>query len=300
MSAAIREAPAIRVAGRQRPSALRAAVRGAYIIWYRDLLRWWRDRQRIVPSLFQPILYLFVFGVGLGSAVGGGISGGAAARGAPAGVNYTTFMYPGVLAMSVLFTSIFSSMSIVWDREFGFLKEIQVAPIPRSAVAVGKALGGSTVAILQSTLLLALAPLVGVEVSPGMVLGTLGLMFLLAFALASLGVAIASRMRTMEGFQVVMNFVLMPLLFLSGAFFPLQGLPGWLAVLTHLDPVAYAVDAIRRVVLGSAGLPPELLGARAIVGPEGAPLPMLAEVAVLLMFIAVGLGLAVRWFGATE
>ncbi len=300
MTATIRRSPAVGVAGRQRSSALRAAVRGAYIIWYRDLLRWWRDRQRIVPALFQPILYLFVFGVGLSSALGGGISGDMAGRGAPAGVNYTTFMYPGVLAMSVLFTAIFSSMSIVWDREFGFLKEIQVAPIPRSAVAFGKALGGSTVAILQSTVLLALAPFVGVEVSPGMILGTLGLMFLLAFALASLGVAIASRMRTMEGFQVVMNFVLMPLLFLSGAFFPLQGLPGWLAVLTHLDPVAYAVDAIRRVVLGSAGLPPELLGALAIAGPGGAPLPMLAEVAILLVFIAVGLGFAVRWFGATE
>src|SRR5262249_47318879 len=133
-----------------------------------------------------------------------------------------------------------------------------------------------------------------------MVLATLGLMFLLAFALASLGVAIASRMRTMEGFQVVMNFVLMPLLFLSGAFFPLQGLPGWLAVLTHLDPVAYAVDAIRRVVLGAAGQPPELLAALAIAGPDGAPLPILAEVAILLGFIAVGIGLAVRWFGATE
>jgi ABC-2 type transport system permease protein len=133
-----------------------------------------------------------------------------------------------------------------------------------------------------------------------MVLELLALMFLLAFALAALGVAIASRMRTMEGFQVVMNFVLMPLLFLSGAFFPLQGLPGWLAVLTHLDPVAYAVDAIRRVVLSSSAVPPEVLNSLAIVGPSGAPLPILAEVAVLVAFIAVGLGLAVRWFGATE
>src|SRR5262249_38314079 len=137
--------------GARRPSTLRAAARGAYIIWYRDLLRWWRDRQRILPSLFQPILYLFVFGVGLGSALGRGIGPAGGAAGAPAGVAYTTFMFPGILAMSVLFTAIFSSMSIVWDREFGFLKEIQVAPLPRTAVAVGKALGGSTVAIAQST-----------------------------------------------------------------------------------------------------------------------------------------------------
>jgi len=299
MSAASRRSPAVEAPGRRRPSALHTAVRGAYIIWYRDLLRWWRDRQRIIPSLFQPILYLFVFGVGLSSALGG-VSGGVAGRGAPAGVDYTTFMYPGVLAMSVLFTAVFSSMSIVWDREFGFLKEIQVAPIPRSAVAIGKALGGSSVAIVQSSVLLILAPLVGVQVSPGMILATLGLMFLLAFGLAALGVAIASRMHTMEGFQVVMNFAVMPLLFLSGAFFPLQGLPTWLAVLTHLDPVAYAVDAMRRVVLGSAGVPPEMLASLAIVGPDGTPLPILAEVAILLVFIAVGLSFAVRWFGATE
>src|SRR5215218_437220 len=132
--------------------------------------------------------------------------------------------------------------------------------------------------------LLALAPIVGVPLSLGMLLQVLGLMFLLAFALAALGVAIASRMRTMEGFQVVMNFVLMPLLFLSGAFFPLQGLPGWLAVLTHLDPVAYAVDAIRRVVLASAGLSADQLSALAIAGPGGAPLPILAEVGILVGF----------------
>ncbi len=299
MSVDVRGATVVGIVEARRPSRARAAVRGAYIIWYRDLLRWWRDRQRIIPSLFQPILYLFVFGVGLGSAIGMGMSGGRAGA-APGGVDYTTFMYPGVLAMSVLFTAIFSSMSIVWDREFGFLKEIQVAPIPRTAVAVGKALGGSTVAMLQSAVLLLLAPVVGVAVSPGMVLAMLVLMFLLAFALAALGVAIASRMRTMEGFQVVMNFVLMPLLFLSGAFFPLQGLPGWLAVLTHLDPVAYAVDAMRRVVLSATAAPPEVLRALAITDPSGAPLPILAEVAILLAFIAVGLTLAVRWFGATE
>lgn len=202
--------------------------------------------------------------------------------------------------MGVLFPAIFSSMSIVWDREFGFLKEIQVAPIRRSAVAVGKALGGSTQALLQASLLLVLAPLVGVAVAPAMLLEVLGLLFLLSFALASLGVAIASRMRTMEGFQVVMNFVMMPLLFLSGAFFPLQNLPPWLAVLTHLDPAAYAVDAIRRVVLVAAGAPPEVVASLAISGPDGAPLPLLADVGVLVVSIAAGLSLAVRWFGAAE
>src|SRR5919202_947299 len=240
-------------APRRRPRLL-ADLRGVYIIWYRDLLRWWRDRQRILPSVFQPILYLFVFGVGLGSAITGGRGGDASGL----GVSYTTFMYPGVLAMSVLFTSIFSAMSIVWDREFGFLKEIQVAPISRPAVAVGKALGGSTIAMLQASLLLVVSPLVGVQLTPLLVLQILGLLFLLAFALSSFGVAIASRLRSMEGFQVVMNFVMMPILFLSGAFFPLSGPPGWLTVLTRLDPAAYAVDALRRVVLTSAVVPEQL------------------------------------------
>jgi ABC-2 type transport system permease protein len=181
----------------RKRSPLIADARGVYIIWYRDLLRWWRDRQRILPSLVQPILYLFVFGVGLGSAIGGGANG-AAGGGATAnalGVSYTTFMYPGVLAMSVLFTAIFSAMSIVWDREFGFLKEIQVAPLRRASVAIGKALGGSSVAMIQASLLLLISPFVGVALTPVLVLQILGLMFLLAFALSAMGVAIASRMK---------------------------------------------------------------------------------------------------------
>ncbi len=283
-------------------SRLAANARGIYVIWYRDVLRWWRDRQRILPSVVQPILYLFVFGVGLGSAMGGGI-GGPRGGGAPAGlpgVSYTTFMYPGILAMSVLFTSMFSAMSIVWDREFGFLKEILVAPIDRASVAVGKALGGSTIAMLQGSLLLVLAPFVGVTLTPWAVLQVLGLMFLLAFTLSGFGVAIASRMKTMEGFQVIMNFVMMPLLFLSGAFFPLQGLPAWLEALTRLDPAAYAVDAIRRVVLEASGVPAPVVGTLAIALPSGDPLPILAEVAILALLSVLVLALAVRWFSQTD
>ena len=282
---------------RPRRPAIVLQLRGVYIIWYRDLLRWWRDRQRILPSLIQPVLYLFVFGVGLGSAIGGG---GGGRIGGVGDVGYTTFMYPGVLAMSVLFTAIFSSMSIMWDREFGFLKEIQVAPISRAAVAVGKALGGSTVAMLQASLLLIFAPLVGVSLSLVMVLQLLGLMFLLAFALSGLGVAIASRMRSMEGFQAMINFVLMPILFLSGAFFPLQGLPVWLEALTRLDPAAYAVDALRRVVLIGSGVPEPVAGTLAIPSPLGGPLPVAIEVLLLAAFSAIVLTLAVRWFGQTD
>jgi ABC-2 type transport system permease protein len=288
----------VRTAAPRRRSRLLANLRGVYIIWYRDLLRYWRDRQRILPSAVQPILYLFVFGVGLGSAIGGGR--GSTAGLSALGVSYTTFMYPGVLGMSVLFTSIFSAMSIVWDREFGFLKEIQVAPISRPAVAIGKALGGSTVAMLQASLLLIVSPLVGVALNPLLVLQILGLLFLLAFALSSFGVAIASRMRSMEGFQVVMNFVLMPILFLSGAFFPLSGLPAWLAALTRIDPAAYAVDALRRVVLTSAGVPGDLANSLAFTGPTGEALPVIVDVLVLAAFSLPALALAVRWFGQQE
>jgi ABC-2 type transport system permease protein len=284
-------------APRQRRPAAVLEARGAYIIWYRDLLRWWRDRSRILPSLVQPLLYLFVFGLGLGSAIGSAAGG---RFGTLPGTGYMTFMYPGVLAMSVLFTAIFGSMSIMWDREFGFLKEIQVAPISRASVAVGKALGGSTVAMLQASLLLLVAPLVGVTLSVSMVLAVLALMFLLAFALSGLGVAIASRMRSMEGFQVVINFVLMPILFLSGAFFPLQGLPPWLEALTRLDPAAYAVDALRRVILTTSGVPAEAVNALAMTMPGGGVMPIALEVVLLALFSVVMLTLAVRWFGQTE
>jgi ABC-2 type transport system permease protein len=230
----------------------------------------------------------------------GGLSAGGGGQAGAPGVGYTTFMYPGILAMSVLFTSMFSAMSIVWDREFGFLKEIQVAPISRAAVAIGKSLGGSSVAMLQASLLLLVAPLVGVSLSPLLVVQIWCLMFLLAFALGSLGVALASRLHSMEGFQVVMNFVMMPVLFLSGAFFPLNGLPPWLAALTRLDPAAYAVDALRRVVLTSAGVPDAAVAALAIHLPNGEPLPIMADVVVLIGFTVPALMLAMRWFGRVE
>ena len=171
---------------------LRADLRGAYIVWYRDVLRYWRDRTRIVAALAQPVLYLLIFWAGLSSAfaVGRGAGG-------DVGVDYQLFMFPGVLAMTVIFTATFSAMSIVWDREFGFLREVLVAPMSRTAVAVGKALGGSTVACFQAGIVRLLAPLVGVTLTPTLVLTSAPLLFTLAFCLTSLGIGIASRMKTM-------------------------------------------------------------------------------------------------------
>jgi ABC-2 type transport system permease protein len=268
-------------------------LRAIYIIWYRDMVRFRRDRARLVASLAQPLLYLLIFGTGLSSALSGasGAFGGTASTG---GLSYIQFIFPGIIGMAVLFSAIFGAMSIVWDREFGFLKEVLVAPIDRSAVAVGKALGGATQAMVQGLVLLVLAPLIGIDLSITMILALVPLTFVLAFALSSLGVAIASRMKSMQGFQMVMTFLMMPMFFLSGALFPLQGLPSWMNVLTRLDPAAYGMDPLRRVVLG-ASLPAEIVD-RMAIELFGSILPISAEVAILLAFGGVMLWVAIRNF----
>lgn len=191
--------------------SLRRNLKGAYTIWYRDVLRCVRDRTRVVTSLAQPLLFLFVFGSGL-APVMSGLGGGH--------LNFTEFMFPGILGMTVLFTSIFSAVSIVWDREFRFLKEVMVAPVSRTAVALGKVAGGSAVAMFQALIILVLAPAIGIKLAWDQLLVLVGLMLLLAAVMTSFGILIAARQRTMEGFQMIINFLLMPMFFLSGALFP--------------------------------------------------------------------------------
>jgi ABC-2 type transport system permease protein len=268
-------------------------LRAIYVIWYRDLIRFWRDRARLVASLAQPLLYLLIFGTGLSSALSGA-SGAFGGSGSTGGLTYVQFIFPGIIGMAVLFSAIFGAMSIVWDREFGFLKEVLVAPIDRSAVAIGKALGGATQAMIQGLVLLVLAPLIGIDLSLAMILALVPLTFVLAFALSALGVAIASRMKSMQGFQMVMTFLMMPMFFLSGALFPLQGLPSWMNVLTRLDPAAYGMDPLRRVVLGAA-LPPDVID-RMGLDVFGAVLPIPVEAAILMAFGALMLGIAIRNF----
>jgi len=267
---------------------LNSSLRGVYIIWYRDVLRFVRDRPRIIAAMAQPALYLVIFGSGVSSAIRGPTASGA---------DYMQFLFPGVVGMTVLFTSVFTAMSIVWDREFGFLKEVLVAPVSRTAVAIGKALGGSTQAVLQGSLVLLLAPLAGVSLSPITIMTVLPLMFLLAFALTSLSIALAARMRSMEGFQVMMNFFMMPLFFLSGALFPLSGLPGWLTVLTLLDPATYGIDPIRRIIMMGSGYSADAMPALVLFGIE---LSIAHEIAILALFAAVMLALAVRSFGRQD
>ncbi|BAF58957.1 ABC-type polysaccharide/polyol phosphate export systems, permease component [Pelotomaculum thermopropionicum SI] len=217
-----------------------AALKVIYTIWLREFKTFIRERSRIVGMIGQPLLYLLI--------VGKGITSGMSLNNAPGGMDYLKFMYPGIIGMSVLFTSIFSAVSIIWDREFGFLKEVLVAPVPRWAVAVGKILGGSTVSTIQSVILIALAPFAGISFSFIMVAELLLLAFLMSFAVTGFGVMIAARMESMQGFQMIMNFLVMPLYFLSGGMFPISTAPAWMKTLMVIDPLTYGVDAIRSVV----------------------------------------------------
>jgi len=218
-----------------------------YIIWYRDILRFWHNKPRIISSLGMPFLWLVMFGSGM--------RGTFQLFGAQEGFDFVQFLFPGVIGITILFTSIFSSISVVRDREFGFLKEILVAPVPRVSIALGKILGGATVATLQGILMLVLAPLVNVRLEVGMVLALIPTIFLVAFTLASLGMVVASRLRSTEGFQMVMNFFMMPMFFLSGALFPLANVPRWMEVLSKVNPASYGIDLVRQVTFHFLAVP---------------------------------------------
>ena len=223
--------------------ALRHDTRAAMMVWRREIIRFTRTRTRIISGLAQPLLFLFVLGYGLTPLVGNA-----------GGLDFKKFVFPGVVAMSVLTTAIFSAISIVWDREFGFLREMLVAPVSRGALVVGKAIGGASVATIQGTIMLVLAPAVGIHLSVVMVVEVLLASALMALALTSFGIFVASRVARIESFQTVMQLLLFPMLFLSGAMFPIHGLPAWLGFLTRINPVTYAVDPLRRIVLGAQGL----------------------------------------------
>lgn len=224
---------------------------GVYTIWLREVRKFWRDRPRIIGATVQPALFLLLLGTGIGQGIPRAFDIEPSAREFAPGVpDYLTYIYPGIIAMTLLFTSVFSAISIIWDREVGFLKEVMVAPISRSAVAVGKTLGGSTVAMLQGCLMLAFAPFLHISLSWGTVLALLPLLLYISFSLTAMGIAAAARMRSMQGFTVIMNFLTLPMFFLSGAMFPIGGLPDWMAFLVTLNPLTYGVDALRSVVIG--------------------------------------------------
>lgn len=266
----------------RREGALHRNLRTIGMVWLREILRFRRSPARIVSGLAQPVLFLFVLGAGIKPLVAGRAAGG---------VDFQVFIFPGVIAMSVLFSSLFSAISIVWDREFGFLREMLVAPVSRTGLVLGKAAGSGTVAVAQGLILLVAAPIVGVHLDPLKFVEMFGLLLLLAFSLNALGIVIASRMQRMESFQMVMSLVINPMLFLSGAIFPLRRLPTWLAVATRLNPATYGVDPIRRVVLGH-DTAPLTIGSWVV--------PIWTEVLVVLGLGIAMLSLAVRSFRKTE
>ena len=213
-------------------------LRAIKIVVQRDLIRTLQDRTRFVAALIQPLLFLFVLGAGLSSLT----------RASTGGVDLKTFMFPGILATSTLFTAIFSAVSIVWDREFGFLREMLVAPIRRSSIILGKALGGATVATFQGLIVLALAPVVHVSLSVGLALTLIGEVFLLSFTLTALGLAVVSRIKQVQTVMGIMQVLVLPMSFLSGALYPLSNLPTWLGIAVRLNPLTYAVHPVRTAV----------------------------------------------------
>lgn len=218
-------------------------LEGFYALWYRELKVFTREKSRIVSSLFTPLLWIVVFGGGLGSAVSLG------------GVNYQVFIFPGILTMTILFSSVFFGLYIVWDKKIDFFKEVLVAPLSRTTIFAGKMVGGTTDALLQGAAMLVLGVALGIKYSLLNLLLAFLFMFILASALVSLGLIIGSNMESVEGFQMIISFLVFPMFFLSGALFPINNLPRYMLVFTMLDPVTYAVDALRGLILGSSQLP---------------------------------------------
>jgi ABC-2 type transport system permease protein len=266
-------------------------LRAIKIVWRRELIRYKSDRLRMVTTLVQPLLFLFVLGSGLERLSSAGTHG----------VSLRTFIYPGILCIAVMFTAMFSAASIVWDREFGFLREMMVAPVRRSSIVIGKCLGGASVASIQGVIVICLAGLVDVPYDPLLILGIFVLQLLLAFAITAFGVMIAIRIKQMQSFMGVMQMIVTPMFFISGALFPPSGLPGWLTVLNRLDPLSYAVDPMRRLVCNHLDIAP---AARAALDPGitwwGWRVPSLLEAAMVVVLGLIMLGVAIWQFSRTE
>lgn len=212
-----------------------------YILWLRQIKKYFRSKSRIIGSLGQPLLFLLSFGFGFGSIYQRAGEG-----------SYIQFLAPGIIMMSVLFTAVFSGIDLIWDKQFGFLKETLVAPVSRPSIILGKTLGGATVATIQGVIVFILTLIVGFKpVNWYLVPLALIFVFLVALLFTSLGITIASKLEDMQGFQLIMNFLIMPIFFLSGALFPLEGLPKAMEVVTKIDPFSYGVDAVRGILIGS-------------------------------------------------
>jgi len=220
-------------------------LRGLYSLWLREVKRYLRDRIRIISGIITPILWLFIFGTGIRFA------------GAIGNLNYQQYLFPGIVGQTLLFTSMFIGISVIWDREFGFMKEILVAPVSKVSIFFGKMLGDSTDALIQGTIVLLLGTLLGILKDPIVFLQLLPIMVLMTFGFVSLGLTIASFIQNLESYGIIVSFVNMPLFFLSGALFPVNGanVPNWLQTISAFNPLTYGVDALRQITLGQEWYP---------------------------------------------
>jgi ABC-2 type transport system permease protein len=222
-------------------------LRGFYTLWLREVKRYLRDRTRIISSFFQPLLWLVVFGVGIGSSMGGAVT--------IPGLTYQQLIFPGIIGQTMLFTSMFMGISVIWDKEFGFMKEILVAPVSRMTIFIGKMVGDSTDALIQGVIVLILGLALGIQIDVVTFLMCLPLMLLITFGLVSIGLTIASFMGSLESFGAIQSFINLPLFFLSGALFQVQSLPDWMQTIARVNPLTYGVDALRTIILGGTWQP---------------------------------------------
>ncbi len=247
-------------------------INAVYYMWKREMIRFFRSKSRVIGSLGMPVFMLAILGTGLNAAINiPGMEG-----------DYVTFITPGILSMVLLFASVFAGVIVIVDRQFGFLKETLVAPVSRTSIVMGKALGGATAAVLQGIIILGIAVLLGVNIALGNLLLAFLVMLLISFGFVALGIAIASVMEDMHGFQLIMNFMIMPMFFLSGALFPLDTAPEIVRVISHIDPLTYAVEALRYLLMGSSLM------------------PITVSVGVLVFFSAVCTVVAAYLFGRIE
>jgi ABC-2 type transport system permease protein len=233
-------------------------LRGIHTLWKREVKRFFRERTRFIASFVQPLLWLTIFGAGLGSAVH-----------ATLGFSYQEFIFPGIIGQTLLFTSMFMGISVIWDRQFGFLKEILVAPISRISIFIGKMLGVSTDSMIQGMIVLMLGPLIGVKITLVMVAEIIPIMFLITLSTVCIGLILASYMNSLESYGTIMTFVNLPMFLLSGALFPVNNLPPWLQWAVYINPLTYGVDAMRTIILGSAYV---------------SPTPIYVDLVILLIF----------------
>lgn len=220
-------------------------IKAVYTIWLRELTKFFRERTSIASSMMTPVLWLFVFGGGMGINI----------RTGSMGTGYSAFIFPGIIGMTLLFTSMRSGISIIWDRDFGFLKEIMVAPISRMSIVLGKAFGGATTAILEGLIILLLSFVVGISLSLYQVICMIPVMFIISLGFNGFGLSFASLMESFEGFQGIMSFIIMPTFFLSGALWPLTNAPKWLQIISECNPLTYGIDAMRHIILNEGQVP---------------------------------------------